>query len=100
MRSALRKGLWPEVSVNQFSFTKGGLVEARRVVLSPRLWEIYLIEYADVAPSHVDRDADQIEHVLGADMLKGLQELLDAEMTQRAIPLSPHQLESTQGASS
>jgi manganese/zinc/iron transport system permease protein len=44
--------------------TGHGLDEARRVVRNHRLWETFLVHFADVAPSHVDRDADAIEHVL------------------------------------
>ena len=63
-----------------------GATEATRVVRNHRLWEIYLITYADIAPSHVDRDADMIEHVLGRGIVAKLENLLDAS----AVPKSPH----------
>jgi len=68
-------------------FTEEGLVEARQVVRNHRLWELYLIEHADIAASHVDRDADRIEHVLGNAMVDKLEALLDA---RGEIPASPH----------
>ncbi len=64
---------------------KGG-IEAGRVARNHRLWEIYLINYADIAPTHVDRDADTIEHVLGIEMVAKLEQLLSAG----ASPESPH----------
>ena len=62
----------------QWSLTHQGLEVASQIVRNHRLWEVYLINYADIAPSHVDRDADAIEHVLGQDMIKQLEELLQS----------------------
>ena len=50
----------------EFQLTAQGMTEAARLVRQHRLWELYLITHAEIAPSHVDRDADAIEHVLGA----------------------------------
>ncbi len=70
--------------------TPDGWHEAERVTRNHRLWEIYLITHADVAPSHVDRDADELEHVLGAAMVEELEQRL-AEALPPAQPLpSPH----------
>ena len=55
------------------------------------MWEVYLITYADIAPSHVDRDADMIEHVLGKSLVAQLEKLLDATGLPD-IPDSPHAL--------
>ncbi|MBT4530465.1 MAG: iron chelate uptake ABC transporter family permease subunit [Phycisphaerae bacterium] len=66
--------------------TTGGSIEARRVVRNHRLWETYLIHFADIAPSHVDRDADTIEHVLGKDLVERLEHLLDSSYDLQ----SPH----------
>lgn len=65
-----------------------GQVEAARVVRNHRLWEMYLIEHADIAASHVDRDADRIEHVLGETLVAKLEALL--EQSGRDVPDSPH----------
>ncbi len=72
--------------------TEFGFAEAARVVRNHRLWEMYLITYADIAPTHVDRDADMIEHVLGRDLVAKLELLLDATK----IPQSPHAIGVTQ----
>jgi manganese/zinc/iron transport system permease protein len=74
-------------------FTRRGLVEAQRFVRQHRLWELYLITHADIAPSHVDRDADAIEHVLAPEMIAELEALLgqtDAKATEIG---SPHPIE-------
>jgi len=65
-----------------------GIQEATRVVRNHRLWEVYLINYADIAPNHVDRDADLIEHVLGTSMVEKLEALLGSD----AVSTSPHPL--------
>jgi manganese/zinc/iron transport system permease protein len=48
---------------------------------------MYLIRYADVAPSHVDRDADEIEHVLSSRIIAELERAIAGELR---IPPSPH----------
>lgn len=75
----------------QWSLTHQGLEVASQIVRNHRLWEVYLINYADIAPSHVDRDADAIEHVLGQDMIKQLEELLQSSPDLQ----SPHPIEVT-----
>jgi manganese/zinc/iron transport system permease protein len=77
-------------SAGRYQFTEQGLSEARRFVRNHRLWELYLITHADIAPSRVDRDADQIEHVLGEIMVDKLQVLLDAQESISGVPPSPH----------
>lgn len=70
--------------------TRAGVVEASRVARNHRLWEMYLITQADVAPSHVDRDADMIEHVIGQDLIEKLEGLVEEERMKRSVPGSPH----------
>jgi manganese/zinc/iron transport system permease protein len=92
LRRAARRGL-VERGGRGFRLTAAGEVEAARMVRTHRLWELYLIRHADIAPSHVDRDADQIEHVLGSDLVAELEAVLDAapEVARAAaVPSSPH----------
>lgn len=56
--------------------TEAGLREARRLVRSHRLWEVYLVERAMVAPDHVHRDAEEAEHVLEPELLAELEQRL------------------------
>ncbi len=71
--------------------TDAGMLEARRVVREHRLWELYLITHAEVAPSHVDRGADDIEHVLGPDMVAKLEQMLQ-QQDAPPVPATPHEL--------
>jgi manganese/zinc/iron transport system permease protein len=69
--------------------SESGFGEAARITRNHRLWELYLIRHADIAPSHVDRDADMVEHILGAEMVREL----EAELASHAtIPDSPHRI--------
>jgi manganese/zinc/iron transport system permease protein len=77
----------------ELRLTVAGLEQAARAVRNHRLWEMYLITHADIAPSHVDRDADMVEHVLEPALIAELEALMQLEEPIR----SPHPL---QGASS
>ncbi|MFP6765019.1 MAG: iron dependent repressor, metal binding and dimerization domain protein, partial [Planctomycetaceae bacterium] len=72
--------------------TRTGAREASRAVRNHRLWEMFLIRSADIAPSHVDRDADFIEHVLDPEVIEELESML-SERDPRFIPPSPHPIE-------
>ena len=76
--------------------SKSGMSEAIRLTRQHRLWELYLITYAEVAPSHVDSGADAIEHVLEREVMVELESLL--EETYPQIPQSPHALAPSGGS--
>jgi manganese/zinc/iron transport system permease protein len=81
----------PAAEPGRWVLTPAGVVEARRVVRVHRLWELFLIRHADIAADHVDRDADQIEHVLPPELLAELE--ADAKAGMRVDRLdSPHPL--------
>ena len=79
--------------------TAAGRIRAERLVRTHRLWELFLISGADIAPDHVDRDADSIEHFLTAEIVGQLESQLSAEgrlpRAAGAIPASPHLLPAT-----
>jgi manganese/zinc/iron transport system permease protein len=77
IRRASREGL-VIAGPGAVTMTDLGLREARRIVRNHRLWEMYMITHADVAASHVDRSADLIEHVLGAELVAKLEQQLFA----------------------
>ncbi len=77
---------------SEVQLTRGGFVEAARLTRQHRMWEMYLIAYAEIAPSMVDRDADRIEHVLDPQIIHQLEELLEQEKTIVSVPQSPHEL--------
>lgn len=72
--------------------TRAGFIEGARLTRQHRMWEIYLITYADVAPALVDRDADDIEHVLEPEIIDELEELLEEQQLSIHVPVSPHEL--------
>jgi len=79
------------------SLSKPGFVQAERLTHQHRLWELYLITQADAAANQVDRQADDIEHVLDPAMIRELEELLRADASARP-PSSPHELGNAQSA--
>lgn len=95
MKQAYQLGLIDESDGETITLTEAGLNEAAKVTRNHRLWELYLIEYADVATSRVDRDADAVEHVLGERMVATLEakllQLRDA--AGASVPASPHPIQ-------
>lgn len=89
IRSALSEGLLRLDSDGNYRITQTGARFAARVVRNHRLWELYLIHFADIAPSRVDRDADLIEHVLEPGLIDQLEVLLKQSRI-RKVPISPH----------
>lgn len=92
LRAARRAGIVRRINDTEWELTPLGESEAARAVRNHRLWELYLITHADVAPSHVDSDADRIEHVLDPEMIRELEELLARER-ETVPPPSPHRLD-------
>lgn len=75
---------------DEIRLTGRGRVEAARLTRQHRLWELYLITHAEIAPGRVDRDADAIEHVLEPEVVAELEVLLESQ--HPTIPESPHEL--------
>lgn len=81
-----------------YLLTPSGRSAAERVVKSHRLWEHFLTTHADIAPSHVDRAADDIEHVLGEKLVQELEAALAKKhlrlaTAHDAVPQSAHELD-------
>jgi manganese/zinc/iron transport system permease protein len=76
--------------------TERGLAGAAAITRTHRLWELFLIQGANIASDHVDRDADSIEHVLPPEMVDDLESALARQGRLPAVsghlPQSPHQL--------
>lgn len=81
---------WVRDSANGLRLTGPGQTEAARRTREHRLWEMYLITHADIAPSRVDREADDIEHVLEPELVEELEALLDQQPISIDVPASPH----------
>ncbi len=83
---------WVEPVGTGIRLTPAGLEQARQLVRIHRLWERFLIERADIAPDHVDRDADTLEHLLGPEVVEELQRRMEAPLSPDAVPQSPHEI--------
>lgn len=90
IRLALRAGFIRRTSDAAYALTAAGWVRARRIVRNHRLWEVYLITHAEIASTHVDRDADQIEHVLSPELIDRLEARLAERFPNVVMPESPH----------
>ncbi len=64
------------ISEGVINLTKSGVERAKSVIEKHRLWETYLVNRMNVAPDHVHRDAEEIEHVLTDEMKNKLKKLL------------------------
>lgn len=74
-----------EAHAGAWRLTQTGISEAARIVRAHRLWELFLVEHASLAPSIADRDADEIEHLLTPEMVARLER-------RPGVPSSPHPL--------
>lgn len=92
VRAARRRDDLEPLDGSTLCLSESGFGEAARITRNHRLWEVYLVTHADIAPSHVDRDADMVEHILEADLVRRLEETLRAQNTWVPIPDSPHQI--------
>lgn len=84
-----------------YALTNDGRAAAARIVRTHRLWEHFLTTQADIAPSHVDRAADDIEHVLSEELVVDLERELRASgalLEGDFVPRSPHRLARGGGA--
>ncbi|MDZ7616051.1 MAG: metal ABC transporter permease [Patescibacteria group bacterium] len=69
---ASRGGL-VECRAGAVRLTRQGTDYAANVVRAHRLWELYLIHGVHIAPDHVHRDADAIEHLLPPEVIERLE---------------------------
>ena len=95
-RCRARGDLEDEIWGPQICLSESGFGEAARITRNHRLWEVYLVEHADVAPNHVDRDADMVEHVLDAALVRSLEEVLQKDQSWVPMPQSMHGTKSAQ----
>jgi manganese/zinc/iron transport system permease protein len=94
IRRALRRGELQPLD-GGFTLTDSGRRAAARIVRTHRLWEHFLTTQADIAPSHVDRAADDIEHVLSEELIRDLEaelRLSGALSEAGFVPRSAHAL--------
>lgn len=95
IRAYLRRHQFGRLSRHAFLPTPAGLERGRQVARNHRLWEQYLISYADIAPSHLDWTVDQVEHVLGGELVAELELALGARGIDPYSDQHGQQLKST-----
>lgn len=108
IRRAHRAGFVRIASDGRLHLTMAGRVESERLTARHRLWELYMIERAGIDPTHVDRDADLVEHVLSPELLARIAQALGAARRIPAVsgaglsapPPSPHRLDADPGDAS
>jgi manganese/zinc/iron transport system permease protein len=87
---------WVERDRDRVKLTASGLAAAADVTRTHRLWELFLVESAGIASDHVDRDADDVEHMLPAPLIRDLERRLAASgrlpLVPQTVPESPHEL--------
>ncbi len=85
-----------EITKNTIRLTPIGLQRSAELTKAHRLWEMYLVQHAGIASDHVDRDADDVEHLLSASLLLELEQQLASEgrlpKLTTDVPDSPHEL--------
>jgi manganese/zinc/iron transport system permease protein len=85
-----------ELDDHRVRLTPAGLAAAADVTRTHRLWELFLVDTAGIAIDHVDRDADDVEHLLPAPLVRDLEERLAAAgrlpTAPQHVPESPHEL--------
>ena len=86
-------------SQDHVRLTEKGIQEAARLTRRHRLWELFLIHGVNIAPDHVDRDADDIEHILPPDVIARIEaewlHLHPKAALPEEVPVSPHVISST-----
>ncbi|MCP4839016.1 MAG: iron ABC transporter, partial [Planctomycetes bacterium] len=91
LRAGRRAGEVIEVEPGTWRLSERGALEAAALVRNHRLWEHYLLNYADIAATHVDRAADRIEHVLDPVLIRSLEIEVGSVVTADSSR-SPHPL--------
>jgi manganese/zinc/iron transport system permease protein len=85
-----------ERSNGSVRLTPLGLRRAAEATKTHRMWEIYMMEFAGSAADHVDRSADDVEHLLPEGLLVKLEERLAREgrlpRVTADVPASPHEV--------
>ncbi|MCA9236001.1 MAG: metal ABC transporter permease [Planctomycetales bacterium] len=83
------------------TMTPVGLRAAAEATRRHRLWELYMMRVAGAAADHVDRSADDVEHLLPAAVVLELEAELEADpklaFAAPRVPPSPHEIRAGEG---
>ena len=88
----VRKKLVKRVNGSQVQLTEEGLDRAIEVARNHRLTELYLLNYADVAPQNVHQYVEKIEEVTTPEIADDLRSIFQGELEAHDIPKEPHRV--------
>ncbi len=74
--SFLKKRAFVEIEKGEIRLSKLGMKKAKAIIEKHRLWETFLVNQLDLAPDHVHRDAEEMEHILTDEMVVKLKKIL------------------------
>lgn len=77
---------WIVLSNNTVSLTRTGETRAAELVRNYRLWEQFLTQEVNLPFDHTQRDAEQIEHILGPDLVRELESQLSQDADRPPAP--------------
>ena len=72
VRALARRG-WARLDGEVLSLTDQGQFRARELDRNYRLWELFLTHEVNLPLDHTQRDAENIEHILGPDLVRELE---------------------------
>jgi manganese/zinc/iron transport system permease protein len=71
---------WAAIDQNVVRLTPRGLHRARELVRNYRLWELFLTHEINIPYDHTQRDAEDIEHILGPQIVEELERKYASEL--------------------
>lgn len=86
----LVRGGWLTAEGELVSLTDRGRRDAEFVLKSHRLWEHYLVHRSNLKLDHVDRPADDVEHILTPEIVAALERTLATAKVDTRKPESVH----------
>lgn len=76
VRGLIRHG-WAQLDGETVSLTERGQIRARELERNYRLWEHFLTNEVNLPIDHTQRDAENIEHILGPELVRELEAKYD-----------------------
>jgi manganese/zinc/iron transport system permease protein len=77
MAQGLARHGWADISADTVKLTPVGMARARELDRNYRLWEQFLTDEVHLPFDHTQRDAENIEHILGPDLVRELEARLE-----------------------
>lgn len=77
LRPLVSRG-WATLAADRVQLTEAGRQRAYELARNFRLWELFLTREVHLPLDHVERDAENIEHILGPDLVRELERQLEA----------------------